>query len=450
MTVISEEVARATSVNAADEDKSMRRVVMASVIGTTVEWYDFLLYGTAAALVFNRLFFPAFDPLMGTLAALASFAVGFIARPLGGVIFGHFGDRIGRKSMLMLTMFLMGGGTFAIGLLPTYEQIGIWAPIALVVLRIIQGLSVGGEWGGAALMVIEHSSDKRRGYFGSLVQVGFPLGLLASTGMLTWMSLMPDEQFLSWGWRVPFLVSIVLVAIGFYIRMKVVESPIFEASQQSNETKKEKAPFFQILSEHRKNLALSIGLKVCEVAWVYILTVFVIVYGTNTLGVPKDVILNGVLLGAALEIGFIPFFGWLSDKVGRRTLYYFGTAFVMLAVYPLFLSLDSQNHTLIILAIAACMVFGHGPMYGPQAAYLPELFGTRVRYSGASLGCQVAAGVGGGLAPMLATWLLAMNGHYWGVIAMVLVLCLITLWATYASPETAGGDLNNPAHLGGG
>ena len=213
MSVINEVAIPATP--AVDDDKSMRRVVMASVIGTTVEWYDFLLYGTAAALIFNRLFFPAFDPLMGTLAALASFAVGFIARPLGGVIFGHFGDRIGRKSMLMLTMFLMGGGTFAIGLLPTYEQIGIWAPIALVLLRVIQGIGIGGEWGGAALMVIEHAPVKRRGYFGSLVQVGFPLGMLASTGMIAWLSLMPDEQFLSWGWRVPFLLSIVLVAIGF-------------------------------------------------------------------------------------------------------------------------------------------------------------------------------------------------------------------------------------------
>ncbi len=263
-------------------------------------------------------------------------------------------------------------------------------------------------------MVIEHAPAKRRGFYGSLVQVGFPLGMLASTGMIAWLSLMPDEDFLSWGWRVPFLLSIVLVALGFYIRMKVVESPVFEASQEKSEAKEEKAPLLQILAEHKKNLALSIGLKVCEVAWVYILTVFVIVYGVNTLGLSREVILNGVLLGAALEIAFIPFFGWLSDKWGRRTLYYMGTVFVMLSVYPLFLCLETRDPLIIMGAIAVCMVFGHGPMYGPQAAYLPELFGTRVRYSGASLGCQIAAGVGGGIAPMLATWLLALHGHYGG------------------------------------
>ena len=227
--------------------------------------------------------------------------------------------------------------------------------------------------------------------------------------------------------------------------MKVVESPVFAASQQKNEPKEEKAPLFQILATHKKNLALSIGLKVCEVAWVYILTVFVIVYGVNTLGLSRDVILNGVLLGAALEIAFIPFFGWLSDKWGRRTLYYLGTFFVMAAVYPLFLALETLNPTVIMIAIAACMVFGHGPMYGPQAAYLPELFGTRVRYSGASLGCQIAAGIGGGIAPMLATWLLALYGHYWGIIAMVIGLCFVTLWATHASPETNRDDLNASA-----
>lgn len=431
---------------AQEDEKSMRRVVMASVIGTTVEWYDFLLYGTAAALVFNKIFFPGLDPLMGTLAALGSFAVGFIARPLGGIVFGHFGDRVGRKSMLMLTMFLMGGGTFAIGLLPTYEQIGVWAPVALILLRVIQGFGIGGEWGGAALMVIEHAPRHRRGFYGSLVQVGFPLGMLASTGILAWLTRLPEDEFLSWGWRVPFLLSVVLVALGFYIRLQVVESPVFQASQDEGRNKgaqpdSDKAPLWRILSEHRLNLFLSIGLKVCEVAWVYILTVFVIVYGTSALDLPKGLILDGVLLGAALEVGFIPLFGWLSDKVGRRALYYFGATFVLLSAYPLFLCLETRDPLIIMGAIAACMTLGHGAMYGPQAAYLPELFGTRVRYSGASLGCQVAAGVGGGLAPMLATWLLARQGHYWGVAVMVVLLALVTLWATRRSPETYRDDL---------
>ncbi|AEI82163.1 shikimate transporter ShiA (plasmid) [Cupriavidus necator N-1] len=414
---------------------SMGKVVMASVIGTMVEWYDFLLYGTAAALVFNKLFFPSLDPLMGTLAALGSFAVGFIARPLGGAVFGHFGDKIGRKTMLMTTMFMMGGGTFAIGLLPTYAQIGAWAPALLILLRVIQGIGIGGEWGGAALMVIEHAPRNQRGFFGSLVQIGFPLGMLASTGIFAYLSRMPDAEFLSWGWRIPFLLSSVLVLLGFYIRLKVTESPVFEAAAASSE-QPPKIPLLEVLTKHKRNLLISIGLKVCEVAWVYILTVFVVVYGTTVLHIPKAIILDGVLLGAALELITIPLFGWLSDRWGRRTLYFVGSVFTIAAAYPMFLSIQTGSSVVIALTIAVCMNLGHGSMYGPQAALLPELFGTRVRYSGASLGCQVAAGIGGGLAPMLATALLARQGHFIGVAVMIAVLGAVTFIATVFSPET--------------
>ncbi len=417
----------------------MRQVVTASVIGTMVEWYDFLLYGTAAALVFNRLFFPAMDPLMGTMAALGSFAVGFIARPLGGVVFGHFGDKIGRKTMLMTTMFLMGGGTFLIGLLPTYDQIGLWAPVLLILLRIVQGIGIGGEWGGAALMVIEHAPRDKRGFYGSLVQIGFPLGMLASTAVFAYLSRMPDAQFLAWGWRVPFLLSAILVAIGFYVRLKVAESPVFAAAQRDEQAPR--IPVLEVLTRHRRNLLISIGLKVCEVAWVYILTVFVVVYGTTVLKLPKAVILDGVLLGAALELATIPLFGHLSDRFGRRSLYFIGSVFTILAAYPLFMAIQAGSPWMIALAIAICMNLGHGSMYGPQAALLPELFGTKVRYSGASLGCQVAAGIGGGLAPMAATALLASQGHFHGVAVMIAVLGLTTFVATWLTRETSGVSL---------
>jgi len=430
----------APRVHPTSSTNSMGKVVTASVIGTMVEWYDFLLYGTAAALVFNKLFFPALDPLMGTLAALGSFAVGFIARPLGGAIFGHFGDKIGRKTMLMTTMFLMGGGTFAIGLLPTYAQVGIWAPALLILLRIVQGIGIGGEWGGAALMVIEHSPRDKRGFYGSLVQIGFPLGMLASTGIVAYLSRMPDVDFLAWGWRIPFLLSAVLVVLGFYIRLKIAESPVFAAASEDGQ-ESPKIPLFEVLTKHRRNLLISIGLKVCEVAWVYILTVFVVVYGTTVLHLPKAVILDGVLLGAALELFTIPLFGWLSDRWGRRTLYFLGSLFTIAAAYPLFLGIQTGNPAVIALAVALCMNLGHGSMYGPQAALLPELFGTKVRYSGSSLGCQVAAGIGGGLAPMLATALLARQGHFVGVAIMIAVLGVVTLIATAASPETHRDNL---------
>ncbi len=430
----------APTAHSASSTNSMGKVVTASVIGTMVEWYDFLLYGTAAALVFNKLFFPALDPLMGTLAALGSFAVGFIARPLGGVIFGHFGDKIGRKTMLMTTMFLMGGGTFAIGLLPTYAQIGVWAPALLILLRVVQGIGIGGEWGGAALMVIEHSPRGKRGFYGSLVQMGFPLGMLASTGIFAYLSRMPDSDFLTWGWRIPFLLSSVLVLLGFYIRLKVTESPVFAAASDDGQ-ESPKIPLFEVLTKHRRNLLISIGLKVCEVAWVYILTVFVVVYGTTVLHLPKTVILDGVLLGAALELFTIPLFGWLSDRWGRRTLYFLGSLFTIAAAYPLFLAIQTGSPVVIAFAVALCMNLGHGSMYGPQAALLPELFGTKVRYSGSSLGCQMAAGIGGGLAPMLATALLAKQGHFVGVAIMIAVLGIVTLIATVASPETYRDNL---------
>ena len=291
---------------------SMTPIVFASAIGTVIEWYDFLIYGTAAALVFNTLFFPKLDPLTGTLASLATFAVGFFARPIGSVIFGHLGDRHGRKNSLMITMVVMAVGTCIIGLLPTYDQIGIWAPILLVAVRVLQGIGIGGEWGGASVMVLEHASPNRRGLYGSLVQVGFPLGLVASYGAFALAtSVIPPEHFMVWGWRIPFLLSIVLLAVGWYIRARLPETRPFEELKARGGISKN--PFLEAIAKDPKNILIALGLKLSEVSWVYILTVFVVVYGASTLGIPKQVLLNAVFVAAALELLTIPLFGWLSD-----------------------------------------------------------------------------------------------------------------------------------------
>lgn len=412
----------------------VKRVVFASSIGTIIEWYDFLIYGTAAALVFNKLFFPAEDPLVGTLAALGSAAVGFFARPFGGAVFGYLGDRLGRKSMLLLTLVIMGLGTFAIGLLPTYDQIGIWAPILLVTLRIVQGIGLGGEWGGAALMVLEHAPKNRRGFCGSLVQVGFPIGLILSAGVFALVSKLPEEDFLSWGWRVPFLSSVVLVALGTFIRAKVAESPVFlemKAKKQISHN-----PFKEAVFQNPKNFLVAVGLKICEVSWVYMLTVFMVVYATKNLGLPRSLMLDAIMIAAAIEIVTIPLFGYLSDKVGRRPFYFAGTLFTIAFAFPLFWLMELRDPLVVIAAIAVALSFGHGLMFGPQATYFPELFGAKVRYTGASFGFQVSAAIGGGLTPVLSTLLVSKFGGTVGVSIMLIVLALITMTAAFYARET--------------
>lgn len=417
----------------------IKHVVFASVLGTTVEWYDFLVYGMAAALVFNKLFFPTFDPLVGTLAAFGSYAVGFVARPLGGAVFGHYGDKLGRKTMLMLTMIIMGGGTFLIGCLPTYNQIGILAPILLIVLRLAQGVGIGGEWGGATLMVIESGDPRRRGFLGSLVQVGFPLGIVTSTLIFIGVSSLPEDQFMTWGWRVPFLLSAVLVFVGVFVRQKLVETPKFQAVKDHGDVVK--MPIIQVLTSDFKNFIVAVGLKVSEVAWVYVLIGFLVYYATSHLQLPKSVILDAVLYAAMLELITLPLFGLLSDYVGRKPLYIAGCVLSMLVAFPLFTLVETKDPTTITIAIMVIMSITHGLMFAPQASFVPELFGTKVRYSGASLGVQVSAAISGGFAPLIATSLLAWTNSTYPISWYLIGLGAITLIATLASRETAFKDL---------
>jgi MFS transporter, MHS family, shikimate and dehydroshikimate transport protein len=419
--------------------REYRKVVAASVFGTIIEWYDFLIYGTAAALVFNKLFFPSFDPLVGTLAALAAYGVGFLGRPLGAVIFGHYGDRIGRKAMLIATMLTMGLATFAVGCLPTYEQIGILAPIALVVLRILQGVGLGGEWGGAVILVLEHGTTQKRGFYGSLVQAGFPIGLVAASLSFAGVARLSEADFLSWGWRLPFLASIVLVALGYYVRKQVAESPVFESLKERKQLSK--LPVVETITRNTRSFLVSAGLKVSENAWVYILTVFIVLYATTYLKLSRQLILDAFLYAAAVEFVTIPIFGFLSDKIGRRPLYFFGSLFTIAFVFPLFWLIDTKSAAIIILTVIVALSFGHGTMFGPQAAYFPELFGARVRYSGASLGFQFAAALAGGFSPIIATAILGYTGSTTGISLYMMGLAVITLIATCFAHETVGKPL---------
>jgi len=415
------------------ETNSVRLVAVASFIGTTIEWYDFFLYGTAAALVFNRLFFPTFDPLMGTLAAFGTYAVGFFARPVGGIVIGHYGDKIGRKSMLVLTLVVMGVATFLIGLLPTYEQIGPWAAVGLILLRVAQGFGVGGEWGGAVLMAVEHAPPGTRGYYGSWPQIGVPAGLVISTGVFAVFSRLPEEQFLSWGWRVPFLLSALLVIVGLMIRVRILETPAF--TKVKEEAREATQPILEVLKTYPKQVLLAMGARFGENGAFYIYSVFVLTYATQHVKMPQQVVLNAMLIGAGLELLAIPFFGAMSDRFGRRPVYLFGAIATALWAYPLFKLLDSGSPVLVGLALIVAFVFSHAAMYGPQAAFFSELFGTRVRYSGASLGAQLAAVLAGGTSPFIATLLLANYGTN-ALSLYVIFMAAVTIVAVLLASET--------------
>ena len=424
----------------AGEKTPLRRVVMASLIGTTIEWYDFFLYGSAAALVFNKLFFPEFDPLTGTLLAFATYALGFVARPVGGIVFGHFGDRIGRKRLLMLSLILMGVATVLIGLLPTYAQIGIWAPLALIALRLVQGFAVGGEWGGAVLMAAEHGDAARRGFWASWPQAGVPAGNLLAAAVLAIMAAVQTEaDFLAWGWRVPFVLSAFLVVVGWYIRNRVSESPMFEKELDEAEAPP-KVPAMDVLRERPRALVLGAGLRVGENISYYILTVFSLTYLVDVSHESRSLALNALLIGAAVQFFAIPLFALLSDRIGRRPVYALGAFGLAAWCFVMFGLLGSGDNASIVLALVVGLVL-HGAMYGPQAAFITELFPTRIRYSGVSLAYQLTSIVAGSLAPIIALWLYKEYDSATSVAIYVGVACLISGVSALLARETRGLEL---------
>jgi MFS transporter, MHS family, shikimate and dehydroshikimate transport protein len=418
----------------------LQRIVMSSVIGTAVEWYDFAIYGTATALVFNKLFFPTRGASLSTIVAVATYGVGFLARPVGAAIFGHYGDKIGRKAMLAATIIIMGVGTFLIGLLPTYGQIGVAAPLLLVCLRLLQGIGLGGEWGGAVLMVVENAATRSRGLLGSMVQIGFPVGVLAAVGMFALVSKLPEQELMSWGWRVPFLISILLVGVGLYIRLSLVETPVFR--QLKLRDKVATLPVMEILSRHRRPFFIAIGLKISEIAYFSIASVFSISYVTGHLGLPRSLILNAVLLSSVVALVSIPTFGWLADKLGRKPMFIAGCVFSIAFAFPLFWMLDTKNSTIITLAVVLAINLGQMVGFSIGAPWYSELFPARLRYSGCSLGFQIGAALSGGLTPVIAASLMAQSGGATWPISVYLIGCAcITLLATIAAPETSGKEL---------
>jgi MHS family shikimate/dehydroshikimate transporter-like MFS transporter len=417
---------------------AIRQVAAASLIGTTIEWYDFFIYGTAAALVFPALFFPEFSETAGTLAAFATFGVGFFARPVGGIIFGHFGDRIGRKTMLVITLTMMGIATVIIGLLPGYAAIGVAAPILLVILRFVQGLGVGGEWGGAVLMAVEHSPAERRGFYGSWPQMGVPAGLILSNLIFLAVAGLPEEQFLAWGWRIPFLLSIILVAVGLFIRLRIMESPAFN---RVKETQTEaRMPIGDVIRTYPKQVLLAAGAFIVINAYFYILVSYLISYATAQAGMSNSSIITVVLISSVISFFAMPLFAALSDRVGRRPIYLTGVVGMGISAFFLFWATDTASFWLVLPA----HIFGLGALsmsYGPQAAFYAEMFGTRVRYSGISLGYQGGSIFGGALAPIIATWLFAQTQTSTSIAVYVAALAVLSFVCAFVATETYQVDI---------
>jgi MHS family shikimate/dehydroshikimate transporter-like MFS transporter len=421
-------------------DTKQRRVIIAAAVGSALEWYDFFIYGTAAALVFGDLFFPSLDPTVGMLASLATFGVGFVARPIGGIVFGHVGDKIGRKPVLVITLLMVGGGTFLIGLLPTYETAGILAPVLLVLLRLVQGFGAGAEYGGAVIMAVEYAPEGKRGIFGSWAPIGVTVGNLLAAGVFAIFSSLPKEEFLAWGWRVPFLLSIVLVLVGFYIRARVTETPVFQDAVAKRKTLR--SPVIEAVRRYPREMAVVVGARLAENGLGYLFPVFGLSYLTKTLGVPKSTALTGIMIAHALSLLTIPLFSALSDRIGRRPVYIGAALFGAAYAFPFFMLIDTKDPLIIALAFIPAISISVSGMFGPQAAYFAELFGARLRFSGFALARELGSILAGGIAPFLAAWLVvSMDGAPWGVAVYIIVMALITAVAVYYGPETYKIDL---------
>ena len=429
------------SLSAADHSRELRKAVIAATVGTTIEWYDFFLYGTAAGLVFGKLYFPNSDPTTATLLAFSTYFVGFAARPVGAAIFGHYGDRIGRKATLIATLMLMGIATFLIAFVPAYESIGIWGGIILTVLRAIQGIGVGGEWGGSVLLSMEwsRSGQHNRGFLASWPQWGVPAGLFLSTIVMLGATAWSGDQFLNWGWRIPFILSIVLVGIGLWIRLGILETPVFQ--KLLNDKKIERAPIVEVFKKQPKEILLSALVRLGQQSQFYIFTAFIFAYGVGTLKMSRDFILTAVLVASTVSFFSIPFFGHLSDRIGRRKMYLIGTAVCGLFGFLYFGMLDTVIPSAVFIAVVLSLI-PHDMMYGPQAAFIAEAFTPRLRYSGSSLGYQFASIIAGGPAPLIATALFAAY-HTGYAIAIYLALCsVITLIAAALMPDYTGKDVS--------
>lgn len=400
-----------------------KKVLIASLTGSSIEWFDYFLYGTAAALVFNKIFFPMVDPVIGLILSYLSFSLTFFIRPIGGVLFAHIGDRIGRKKTLVLTLSLMGGATVTIGLLPTYDMIGMWAPALLILMRIIQGMGIGGEWGGALLLAYEYAPEKRKGFFGSIPQAGVTIGMLMATFIVSLMALFSEEDFLSWGWRIPFLLSSILVLIGLWIRKDIDETPDFQKVKKSGQVAK--APLRDTLKHHWREVLIAAGLKVVETAPFYIFSTFVVSYATTTLTYQKSQALEAVTLGALVATIMIPLMGLLSDKIGRQRMYAVSVFVLGLFIVPWFMLLNTGTTWGIVLAT----VIAFGVLWAPVTAVLgtlcSEIFSANVRYTGITLGYQLGAALAGGTAPLIATGLLAKYDGDWVPVAWYLAVTVV-------------------------
>jgi len=445
-----EEAGTDTSTAMTDQEaRSMRRrTVISSLVGNVVEWFDFYIYGFAAATIFNVLFFPEFDPLMGTLAAFATFAAGFIARPFGGILWGHFGDRIGRKKMLVASLVLMGLATALIGALPTYAQIGIFAPLLLVFLRIVQGLAAGGEWGGAILMITEHyGNSRRRGLWGSVAMMGTPLGITLATGTFALLARLPEQAYMSWGWRIPFLSALVLGFIGLWIRLGVVETPLFRQEMQrrhDNVSSTPRIPLLEVLRNNPRNVILGILLVIGPFLASGVYLNFGVTYAT-TAGIATTTVLNALLVAKLLQMIWIPLFGALSDLIGRRPVYFIGSTLLSIGTFLMFWVFSGAQGILMVFVGFLVMTLPHSIMYGTMGSFLAEQFGTSTRYTGISLGYQVAGSIGGGLAPGIAVALFALTGgtSTLYVSLMVLAACALSFCAAFLCKETSRSNLDD-------
>lgn len=417
-----------------------RSVILASVMGSVIEWYDFFLYATMAALVFNKEFFPQFDPLIGSLVAFATFAAGFVTRPLGGLIFGHYGDRLGRKKILVITMLIMGGSTFLMGVLPTYGQLGVAAPILLLLLRMLQGIGLGGEWGGAAILTFEHAPNGRRGLFSSWPQTGVPLGLLLSTVAVNLVSMGGQGTLVEWTWRLPFIASAVLVLVGLFVRLRVTEPPAFKAILEADE--RVKVPALEVIRKYPKQILLGTGARFSESITFNVYNAFILTYTTVVLKLPGSVALNGLLIASVVGFVVIPLAGGLSDRLGRRPVFALGAAVAVLTAFPVFALVDSKIPGLVWVALVIGWALGACTMFGPEAAFFAELFPAKVRYSGMSIVYQFGVLLSGAIAPALCVWLVSEFKSTVPVALYVIAAGVLALVSLKLSRETAGVDVD--------